>query len=113
MGTFVKDGNECIGCCILEEFPDKCDGCSNLKNAVTLIKEFAPRSRPAGGSSAAGSGQRACSSDGPVDPAQSDARRLTLVPVKKIKGNGWYLRYIEDEGYMAFDFIDHKKFPKQ
>jgi len=52
-------------------------------------------SRPAGGSSAALAGQRACSSDGPVDPAESDARRLTLVPVSEFEGSGWYLRCID------------------
>ena len=47
MGTYVKDGNSCIGCQLLEEFPDKCAGCSNLKSNVELIKEVAIKTKPA------------------------------------------------------------------
>jgi len=39
MGTYVKDGNSCIGCDFLEEFPELCKKCDNLKSAITLIKE--------------------------------------------------------------------------
>ncbi len=31
MGTFVKDGNSCIGCSCLDDFPYECTGCNNLK----------------------------------------------------------------------------------
>ena len=38
MGTYVKNGNSCIGCNLLEEFPGECNGCNNLKDQVELIE---------------------------------------------------------------------------
>ena len=35
MGTYVKDGNSCIGCSC--EFPDECGSCNNLKSQIDLI----------------------------------------------------------------------------
>lgn len=38
MGTYVKDGNSCIGCSLLNEFPGECGSCNNLKSQVELIQ---------------------------------------------------------------------------
>ena len=38
MGTYVKNGNSCIGCSCLDGFPDYCIDCNNLKSKVELIK---------------------------------------------------------------------------
>ena len=38
MGTYVKDGNSCIGCSLLEDFPNECTRCNNLKSKIELIK---------------------------------------------------------------------------
>jgi len=38
MGTYVKDGNSCIGCESANSFPDECGGCNNLKSQIELIK---------------------------------------------------------------------------
>ena len=38
MGTYVKDGNQCIGCECLPEFPDLCTECTNLKPDVELVR---------------------------------------------------------------------------
>lgn len=37
MGTWVIDGNSCIGCQCLPEFPVKCAKCKNLKTKIGLI----------------------------------------------------------------------------
>ena len=34
MGEYVKNGNSCIGCECLPDFPNKCHGCNNLKDEV-------------------------------------------------------------------------------
>ena len=38
MGTYVKDGNSCIGCGSLLDFPDNCYNCKNLKSNIEIIK---------------------------------------------------------------------------
>jgi len=37
---------------------------------------------------------------------------IELESVRRISGNGWYLRFIKGEGFMAFQFRDYKEFPK-
>ena len=37
MGTFVHDGNSCIGCTLSGSFPIECDGCQNLRDKSELI----------------------------------------------------------------------------
>ena len=37
MGTYVENGNSCIGCSLVEEFPGECNGCHNLKSEIDLI----------------------------------------------------------------------------
>ncbi len=46
MGTYVKDGNSCIGCTLLEEFPGECNGCHNLKSEVDLIQMLIEKDLP-------------------------------------------------------------------
>ncbi len=43
MGTYVKNGNSCIGCLLLEGFPERCGGCRNLKSKAELMKIVALR----------------------------------------------------------------------
>ena len=38
MGTYVKDGNSCIGCGSLLDFPYNCYNCKNLKSNIEIIK---------------------------------------------------------------------------
>ena len=37
MGTYVKDGNSCIGCETVKSFPNGCFGCHNLKSNYEIL----------------------------------------------------------------------------
>ena len=37
MGTYVKDGNSCIGCEAVKSFPDGCCDCPNLKSNYAIL----------------------------------------------------------------------------
>ena len=37
MSNLVKNGNACIGCNLLEEFPCKCGACGNFKSRLELV----------------------------------------------------------------------------
>jgi predicted amidophosphoribosyltransferase len=45
MGSIVYDGNNCIGCNLLSDFPNKCCGCKNLLSQVELVALCEERAR--------------------------------------------------------------------
>ena len=65
---------------------------------------------PAGGSSAAGEGQCAVTSDG-GSGKERPQRRLTLVPAEKFEGEGWYLWRSPIDHYCVFFIKDKYDFP--